>query len=39
VPLNFVVHEKKQAALKHAVLAGISFGGTYAYLVLSHMES
>jgi len=36
--LNFVVGEKQEADLKHAVLAGISFGGTYAYLVFSHCE-
>jgi hypothetical protein len=31
--------EKKEAAIKQAVLAGISFGGTYSYLVMSHCES
>ncbi|HBJ75855.1 MAG TPA: hypothetical protein DDZ34_07585 [Syntrophaceae bacterium] len=38
MPLNFVAGEKRETALKHAVLAGISFGGTYAYLVFSHCE-
>ncbi|MHB8136895.1 MAG: beta-ketoacyl-[acyl-carrier-protein] synthase family protein [Smithellaceae bacterium] len=38
-PLNFVMGEKKETDIKHAVLAGISFGGTYAYLVLSDYES
>jgi 3-oxoacyl-[acyl-carrier-protein] synthase II len=37
-PINFVMGEKKETAIKQAVLAGISFGGTYAYLVLSHCE-
>jgi hypothetical protein len=31
--------EKKEMDASHAVLAGISFGGTYAYLVLSGCES
>lgn len=39
VNLNFVIGEKKEAVLQHAVLAGISFGGTYAYLILSRLES
>jgi 3-oxoacyl-[acyl-carrier-protein] synthase II len=38
-PLNFVMGEKKEMDASHAVLAGISFGGTYAYLVLSGCES
>lgn len=38
-PMNFVMGEKKETDIKHAVLAGISFGGTYAYLVLSDYES
>lgn len=38
-PMSFVMNEKKEMDLKHAVLAGISFGGTYAYLILSGCES
>ncbi len=38
-PMNFVMGEKKEIDMKHAVLAGISFGGTYAYLILSSCES
>jgi 3-oxoacyl-[acyl-carrier-protein] synthase II len=34
-PMNFVTGPKKGIDVKHAVLAGISFGGTYAYLVFS----
>jgi len=37
--MNFVIGDKKEIKMKHAVLAGISFGGTYAYLVLSRCES
>ena len=37
-PLNFVMEEKKEIYMKHAVLAGISFGGTYAYLIFSHLK-
>jgi 3-oxoacyl-[acyl-carrier-protein] synthase II len=34
-PLAFVAGEKKEAAIHNAALAGISFGGTYAYLIFS----
>jgi len=37
--MNFVMGDKKEIKMKHTVLSGISFGGTYAYLVLSHCES
>ncbi len=37
--LPFVTGGKKELSIKHAVLAGISFGGTYAYLVFSSCES
>ena len=37
--LDFVTGEKAAITLNHAALAGISFGGTYAYLILSHCES
>ncbi len=33
--MNFVMGENKKVNMKHGVLAGISFGGTYAYLVFS----
>ncbi|MFA5321105.1 MAG: beta-ketoacyl-[acyl-carrier-protein] synthase family protein [Smithella sp.] len=32
-PLAFVAGEKKETNIKNAALAGISFGGTYAYLI------
>lgn len=32
-PLTFVTGEKKKLAIDSAALAGISFGGTYAYLI------
>jgi len=32
-PLAFVAGEKKEIAINNAALAGISFGGTYAYLI------
>jgi 3-oxoacyl-[acyl-carrier-protein] synthase II len=35
MPLNFVMEKKKEVVIKNAVLAGVSFGGTYAYLVFS----
>ncbi|MEN6638474.1 MAG: hypothetical protein ABFC95_04670, partial [Smithella sp.] len=38
-PMNFVMGEKKDVEVKHAVLAGISFGGTYVYLVFSDCKS
>jgi 3-oxoacyl-[acyl-carrier-protein] synthase II len=34
-PLAFVTKEKKELEIHHAVLAGISFGGTYAYLIFN----
>ncbi len=37
-PLGLVRGEKKETYMNHAVLAGISFGGTYAYLVLSRCK-
>jgi len=37
--LNFVMNESKKTAMKHAVLSGISFGGTYACLVFTGMEN
>jgi 3-oxoacyl-(acyl-carrier-protein) synthase len=33
LPLTFVTQEKKELAIDNAVLAGISFGGTYTYLI------
>jgi len=33
LPLEFVVVEKKEVEIKEAALAGISFGGTYTYLI------
>lgn len=39
MPLAFVIKEKKEIDMKQAVLAGISFGGTYAYLIFSRCES
>lgn len=35
-PLHVVTGDKKAIAVAHAVLAGISFGGTYAYLVFAN---
>jgi 3-oxoacyl-[acyl-carrier-protein] synthase II len=32
-PLSFVIGEKKALEIDNAVLAGIAFGGTYAYLI------
>lgn len=32
-PINVVTKAKKNIDIQHAVLAGISFGGTYAYLI------
>jgi 3-oxoacyl-[acyl-carrier-protein] synthase II len=34
-PLAFVTREKKEIEINNAALAGISFGGTYVYLILS----
>ena len=34
-PLAFVTGEKKELKINNAALAGISFGGTYVYLILS----
>jgi 3-oxoacyl-[acyl-carrier-protein] synthase II len=34
-PLAFVAGEKKDVAINNATLAGISFGGTYVYLIFS----
>jgi 3-oxoacyl-[acyl-carrier-protein] synthase II len=34
-PLAFVTGEKKELEINNAALAGISFGGTYAYLIFS----
>ena len=34
-PLAFVTGEKKEMEINNAALAGISFGGTYAYLIFS----
>jgi 3-oxoacyl-[acyl-carrier-protein] synthase II len=33
LPLTFVAGEKKEMEINNAALAGISFGGTYAYLI------
>ncbi len=33
LPLAFVTQEKKELAIDNAALAGISFGGTYTYLI------
>jgi len=38
-PLNFVMGERKAMKGNQAVLSGISFGGTYACLILSRFES
>lgn len=35
MPLAFVKAKSKETPLKHAALAGISFGGTYTYLIFS----
>ncbi len=35
-PLAFVRGETKTLPIEHALLAGISFGGTYVYLIFSH---
>jgi hypothetical protein len=32
-PLAFVAGEKKEIEINNAALAGISFGGTYCYLI------
>lgn len=37
-PLNFVMGKKVETNLRHTVLSGISFGGTYACLVFSRWE-
>lgn len=37
-PLNFVTGKKVETNLRHTVLSGISFGGTYACLVFSRCE-
>jgi 3-oxoacyl-[acyl-carrier-protein] synthase II len=37
--LPLVWGEKRETGIRHAVQAGISFGGTYAYLVFSRYES
>lgn len=39
LPMNFVKGRKIDIDVKHAVLAGISFGGTYVYLVFSNCKS
>ena len=38
LPLNFVMGKKVEMSLRHTVLSGISFGGTYACLVFSRCE-
>ena len=38
-PLAFVVGEKKDVAINNAALAGISFGGTYAYLIFGNCQN
>ena len=35
--LEFVIQEKKEADIHHTALAGISFGGTYCYLIFSKL--
>jgi len=37
-PMAFVVGEKKEVAINNAALAGISFGGTYAYLIFGNWK-
>jgi 3-oxoacyl-[acyl-carrier-protein] synthase II len=37
-PLNFVIDRKKDINITSAILAGISFGGTYAYLVFTKFQ-
>ncbi len=37
-PLSFVRGEAKTLPIENALLAGISFGGTYVYLVFSHYQ-
>ena len=39
LPLAFVAGEKKGIVINNAALAGISFGGTYAYLILGNWEN
>jgi 3-oxoacyl-(acyl-carrier-protein) synthase len=38
-PLAFVAGEKKEIEINNAALAGISFGGTYVYLILSNPQN
>ena len=38
-PLAFVIGEKKGIVINNAALAGISFGGTYAYLIFSSCQN
>jgi len=38
-PLAFVAGEKKEIEVNNAALAGISFGGTYAYLIFSSWQN
>jgi 3-oxoacyl-[acyl-carrier-protein] synthase II len=38
-PLAFVAGEKKEIAINNAALAGISFGGTYAYLIFGNCQN
>jgi 3-oxoacyl-[acyl-carrier-protein] synthase II len=38
-PLAFVVGEKKDVAINNAAIAGISFGGTYAYLIFGNCQN
>lgn len=33
LPLDFVIGQKKELEINNAILAGISFGGTYTYLI------
>ncbi len=37
-PLGFVVGDKKEIKINNAMLAGISFGGTYVYLVFADYD-
>jgi 3-oxoacyl-(acyl-carrier-protein) synthase len=38
-PLAFVTGEKIEMSIDHAALAGISFGGTYVYLIFGNCKN
>ena len=39
LPLAFVQGQKKEIKIDHGLLAGVSFGGTYAYLIFSNCRN